>query len=60
MCMTITTTFTSITQILIRLALNHSALIGVFTLPWTERDKTNPGVGGQEGRDAQRELVHFI
>lgn len=60
MCMTITSTFTSITQIFIRLALNHAALIGVFTLPWTEREKTNPGVGGQEGCDAQRKLVEII
>lgn len=60
MCMTVTTTFTSITQILTRLALNHTALISVFSPPRTERDKTNPGVGGQEGCDAQRELVQLI
>lgn len=59
MCMTITI-FISITQILTRLALNHTALISVFTFPWTERDKTDPGVGGQEGRDAKRELVQRI
>lgn len=58
--MTVTTTFTSIAQILTRLGLNPTALISVFSLPWTERDKTNPGVGGQEGRDAQRELVQLI
>lgn len=56
----ISTTFTSVTQILPRLVLNHAALISVFTLPWTERDKTNAGVGGQERRDAKRELVHLL
>lgn len=60
MCMTFIATFTSITQILTRLVLNYTALISVFTLPWTERDKANPRVGGQEGRDAERELVQLI
>lgn len=60
MCVMISTTFTSVTQIFPRLVLNHTALISVFTPPWTERDKTNAGAGGQERRDAKREIVHLI
>lgn len=50
----------TITQILTRLLLNHTGLITVFTLPWTERDKTNPGVGRQEGCDAEGEVIQLI
>lgn len=40
--------------------MNHSGLITVFILPWTERDKTNPGIGRQEGCDAEGEVIQLI